>query len=329
VSNSKRNHALAEIQRRQGPLPSVADLIGATFEIELLDYSLRHPAEGAPTLRKLVPIRVVACIESCLKAATAELINYGEPYRGNARKLFQHVRIDFDVLTILLDDRVSVGEIVAHSLGWHDMGEINARMTTILGFGFFDRLKIVEDRWEIELKKGQKKPIIDSLDNVLADINDALRLRHVLCHETANFAQVSEDDVHRFVNSGSQFTDAVSEVISETLHPNAPLTQTDMNIDAGKRAAAAEEQLDRELAKLAEKLDAGDKEMLRASQEAWKAYKRAFAELESNAAKGGTMQSMLYGNIAEAITRNRILEIQESLRQEGLAGKAKRRRSPK
>lgn len=121
----------------------------------------------------------------------------------------------------------------------------------------------------------------------------------------------------------------MSWLISETLHPNSPLTQTDMNIEAGRRASVAEDELNKEVSELLEKLDDEDKGVLRASQEAWTAYRRSFSELEGNAAKGGTLRPLLYAKAAEAMTRRRILEIQESLRQEGLAGRPRRRRRPR
>jgi hypothetical protein len=57
----------------------------------------------------------------------------------------------------------------------YDIAELNSRLTSILGFDFFKALRSVEDRWEIEVKKAPKKPIIQSLDTVLSDISDCLR----------------------------------------------------------------------------------------------------------------------------------------------------------
>lgn len=329
MNKPRRSDVLAQIERRGDLVPGRSDMIWAESELKSLARHLRHPSEATPALCQLAPIRVVACIEGCLKAAASALINHGDPYRTNARRLFQEVRIDFDVLKALLDERVSLGEIVANSLGWYDMAEVNSRMTAMLGSDFFTGVRGAEDRWEIEIGRVPKRPIIDSLDKVLADIDDALTIRHVLCHETAILQSVPEADASRFLESGRQFTNAVSWLISETLYPNSPLTQTAMNIEAGRRASIAEAELDKELSALQARLDDEDKGLLRASQDAWVAYRRSFSELEGNAAKGGTMASMLYGKAAEAMTRHRILEIKESLRQEGLAGKPRRRRPAK
>lgn len=171
MNNSKRTHVLALIERREGLLPGPVDMFGALSELQGLAHLLRRPSEATRALCQLVPIRVVACIEGCLKAAASALIDHGDPYRSNARRLFHEVRIDFDVLKALLDERVSLGEIVANSLGWHDMAEVNSRMTAMLGSDFFARLRGAEDRWAIEIRKAPKRPIIDSLDKALADID--------------------------------------------------------------------------------------------------------------------------------------------------------------
>lgn len=306
------------------------DLIGAAWEIRsLAQYISKSSPESVSAARSLVPIRVIACMEGCLKAGAAGLINHGEPYRSNVRRLMQQVKLDFDVLKALLEDTVTIGDIVAHAFGWHDIAEINSRMTTILGFEFFNALQNAVDRFEVERKGVPNKPIIESLDTVLADLNDAMEIRHVLSHEVATFQHVSEQDAARFLRSGEQFTNAVSWLISETLHPGAPLTQTDMNIDSGKRAEAAREEMERALATIAEKLDDEDKALLARSQNAWEEYRQAFCLLEGNAAKGGTLSPTLRNSCSERMAKARLQEIQESLRWNGLQGPARRFRRPR
>ena len=201
MKTTKKNTVLLDIMQRQIPLPGAFDIVGAAYEIQIIEHYLRKPEEAQPAIRDLVPVRVVACIEGCLKASAAALINHGDPYLENARRLFQDININIDLLRAILDDQLSLGEIVAHSVGWHDMAAINSRMTGILGFEFFERLKTIEDRWAIELEGAPKKPIIDSLDKIIADIKDALIARHVLCHEVRSFQSVSDEDAKRFLEA--------------------------------------------------------------------------------------------------------------------------------
>lgn len=325
---SKQNRIIQAIEEQQcRPPPAAMEMLWATYEMDMLQHYLTCAGDAVAELRKFVPVRVVSCIEGCLKSGTAALVNHGDPYRGNARQLFQQVRIDFDVLKALLEDRVSFGEIIAGSVAYHDLAELNSRMTALLGCKFFDALRTVEDRRAIEIDKCPKKPIIDSLDSVLCDIADALKVRHIICHEGATgAAYVSERDARRFLTAGYQFTNAASWLILETLEPNAPLTQTEMNIDAGRRATVADAELNSEVERLSAKLDDEDKQLLSASHAAWLEYRKTFSMLEANAAKGGTMHSSLYGSAYEVMTKNRTNEIRDCLRQEGLEGRPRRRR---
>jgi hypothetical protein len=68
--------------------PDNGDLIGAVWELRTLAHFLSKASpESIGALRNIVPIRVVACVEGCLKGATAVLINPGDPYRTDVRRL--------------------------------------------------------------------------------------------------------------------------------------------------------------------------------------------------------------------------------------------------
>ena len=102
----------------------------------------------------------------------------------------------------------------------------------------------------------------------------------------------------------------------------------EMNIDAKQRAATLDDELNKEIASLVDKLDDDDKDLLLKAQDAWRNYRDTFSDLEGNAAKGGSLRHTLYFNSITAMTSRRIQEIKECLRQDGLAAKPKRRRRP-
>jgi uncharacterized protein YecT (DUF1311 family) len=325
MSGSRFESLLAHLEKWEPPIPSAADVLRAQFEIESLRHYLETSGDGVPVLYELAPVRVIACVEAGLKAATAALINHGDPYLSNARKLYQQVKIDFDVLKAMIEDRVSLGEVIAHSTGWHDLGEVNSRLSTILGKDFFATLRVAEDRWAIEIQRAAKQPRIASLDKVLADLSDALSVRNRLCHESHGYERLSKEDAERYLEAGSLLLSATNSVITETLSPNAPLTQTDMNIAASQSALAVLETLDKEVAALMPKLDAEDQSLLIHSQELWRDYAAGHSQLEGNAAKGGTLRPLLSAKSHEKMAKTRLREIRDSLRQEGLGGRAKRR----
>lgn len=225
----------------------------------------------------------------------------------------------------MIEDRVSIGEVIAQSVGWHDFGEVNSRLSAILTRDFFAMIRVAEDRWAIEIHGAMKRPTIASLETVLADLTDAMAVRHRLCHESHSYERLSKEDAERYMEAGSLLLSATNSVISETLSPNAPLTQTDMNIAASQSALAVLETLDKEVAALMPKLDAEDQSLLANSQKLWRNYAAGHSELEGNAAKGGTLRPLLSAKSHEKMAKNRLREIRDSLRQEGLGGRAKRR----
>lgn len=172
----------------------------------------------------------------------------------------------------MIEDRVSIGEVIAQSVGWHDFGEVNSRLSAILTRDFFAMIRVAEDRWAIEIHGAMKRPTIASLETVLADLTDAMAVRHRLCHESHSYERLSKEDAERYMEAGSLLLSATNSVISETLSPNAPLTQTDMNIAASQSALAVLETLDKEVAALMPKLDAEDQSLLANSQKLWRNY---------------------------------------------------------
>ena len=112
---------------------------------------------------------------------------------------------------------------------------------------------------------------------------------------------------------GHQFTHAVSWLVTEELHPNAPLTQSEMTAAAWADAKTADAELQALVRDFMKKLDSEDQGLLMQSQEAWSEYRNKFAQFESNAAKGGTLSPQLEGKAFATVTRTRTEELRRSI----------------
>ena len=148
-------------------------------------------------------------MEGCLKAAAAELINSGDPYLQRARDLAGQLKLDFDILTALMGKRISVGEIVVHSLKWQNLAAINSTMSTLLGVDFFPALRTAKDRL-VSHDDREPKIIVKDLDQVLSTLTETIRVRQILCHEVATFLQLKRDDAILMLDCGWQFVHATS-----------------------------------------------------------------------------------------------------------------------
>jgi uncharacterized protein YecT (DUF1311 family) len=94
---------------------------------------------------------------------------------------------------------------------------------------------------------------------------------------------------------GWQFTHAIDWLVSEELHPNAPLTQSEMTDAAWAEAKRVDAELQVLMTDFMNKLDAEDQALLKQSNDAWTTFREKYAELEGNAAKGGSLSPQLRG----------------------------------
>jgi uncharacterized protein YecT (DUF1311 family) len=308
----KSHDFIEEIVRRRGEFQDSLRFHFASSELRRLQSILEAGGDIAPELLQLVPVRIVACMEGCLKAAAAQLINHGDPYLQRARSLSGQIKLDFDLLTSLLGQRITVGEMVVHSLKWQSLATINATMSTLLDGDFFPSLRTARDRWHMD---EFEKPmvIVKDLDRVLSKLAETIRIRQILCHEVASFFELQREQALEMLECGWQFTHATSWLVSETLYPNAPLTQADRTEAAWRRAEEADSELAAVLKEFMDKLDEEDRALLSESQDAWTEYREKFAKFEGHAAKGGTLSPQLRGAAFAALTRARISELTNSL----------------
>jgi uncharacterized protein YecT (DUF1311 family) len=313
---------IEEIVQRRGEFSDSLRYHFASSELRRLQSILRAKGDIAPELLQLVPIRIVACMEGCLKAAAAQLINHGDPYLQRARDLSGQIKLDFDILTALLGQRITVGEMVVHSLKWQSLATINATMSKLLDGEFFQGLRTAKDRRHMDKRK-EPTVIVKDLDRMLSKLAETIRIRQILCHEMASFFELAREEALEMLDCGWQFTHATSWLVSDTLYPNAPRTQADMTKAAWGRADEADSELAAVLKEFMGKLDEEDQALLSESQSAWTAYRETFAKFEGHAAKGGTLSPQLRGDAFAALTQARINELTSSIQFTGWEAPAK------
>ena len=87
-------------------------------------------------LFRYYPIALVACLESWIRLAIRELVDSGEPYLGNARKLLRREGFDYDILTGLHGQNITIGEVISHHPPISSLEHIIAVMDTAMGGNF-------------------------------------------------------------------------------------------------------------------------------------------------------------------------------------------------
>jgi uncharacterized protein YecT (DUF1311 family) len=286
---------------------------GALIRLEALEHDFERVPDFPSELVRYFPVAIVATMEAYFRSAIKELIDFGPPFSDNAAR-FDNAKPDLKTVLSVQGKVVTVGDLIGHLLPFKSVEDIDCNITTIIGQSFLERLKTTQDRWAIEVEGAAPKPIIENSSEVYRDVKETFRLRHVYCHEITRLDRSEFDVIKRcFVNS-SLFIKAADQLIWDLVAPNAPLTQSAMNVRASEDLRKAEEQLNEFYSNIVLYLDNDEKEEFRASQQTW----AAFRELEANSyanrwGKGGTIWPMLNSRRAEQLTLLRVEELKREL----------------
>ena len=129
-----------------------------------------------------------------------------------------------------------------------------------------------------------------------------------------NLAKFARDDAAQFMNVLTSQQEAFVENAIEVIDSKY-LTQTEMNFEAGKRAEAARQQMERALIALGRSgaMSESQSLALKATQELWEQYAKAQAEFSAAAFEGGSMAPMVYDSELEAVTLRRTGEIRAAI----------------
>lgn len=146
-------------------------------------------------LYRYVPVALVAVVQDYFRLVIAELIDTGaEPYRENARRL-KKVDFSIDHALAIGGGTVTVGTFIAHNLSMSRIEDIYGAMTTIRGRKFFQELR---DKFEpVQIGSGSDAYLFDGprAESHYPTMEKMFAARHVICHEFATNADVTNHDV--------------------------------------------------------------------------------------------------------------------------------------
>lgn len=298
---------IAEVRQRQSSNYAMAELSTRLFALE---RAFKAYEALDSELKKYFPVALIACIEGHCRLAIKNLVDAGEPYLTNAEKLIGQTKLDFSVLRAVHGRSVSVGEIISHVVPLSRLEHIDSAFSSLLGRNFLDDLRITYNRWAHEVNGQPKEPILKDPDAVFSDVQRTFELRHIICHELATAYEINGDEIARCFENCLLFVRATDELVSNTLHPGAPLTQTEMNIAAAQSLRDAKNKMDMAEADLKGRLSPVDLAAFEKSQKMWVEYCEAWAEFHAGPIEGsGTIRPLLYARTAEAATERRTEEL--------------------
>lgn len=249
--NRKVIDEILEIRSRLRFERREAELFVRLGEIE---YAYKRIDPEITELLRYFPVALVACIESYFRLAIKELVDSGELYLSNSSALLRGDRFDFDILKGLHGQTITIGDVISRYPAISNLGHIMKLMDSLLGCDFREKLRDVYSRWEVEVMGSPKQSIIRNIHETFRYAEKSFQLRHIFCHETATAIEVEKEEIDNCIYHTSLFLRASDELISQTLFPDAPLTQADMNVVSYEDHRKAEENLALLLEKVTEVL---------------------------------------------------------------------------
>ncbi|PWB84496.1 MAG: hypothetical protein C3F11_00970 [Methylocystaceae bacterium] len=282
--------------------------------VEHLEREWLAMPEQAAAFADFIPMRLVTLIEVFVREVIREIVDYGPPYLDRAEKLVKGARIDFVFASNLQGQKLSIGDLVAHSISVSSPTNIIAAFEGLIP-DFTASLKLSHSRWSEEIDTWPQPPIIQNFRQTLAALTKLFEVRHILTHEFPRERPYESTEIEGFLAATHELLNAIDWVIVDKLKGSVPRTRTAMNIQAGGSLADLEAQMESLLQIVGNKRDVNP-ELLERSQIAWLEYANREADLHASLVEGGSMYPMVWASAKSEVVRHRIDELQWWLNRE-------------
>jgi uncharacterized protein YecT (DUF1311 family) len=261
-----------------------------------------------------IPVRLCTIIEVYVRETVREVVDSSATYLDRAEPLFKNAKFDFLIAKQLHGQRVTMGDIVAHSVSVSDLEHIFSVYETLFP-GYRSALPTVQERWIEDSDQAQRVPILEDVEQVLASVKRLFRVRHIVTHEMPSSAPYSTEDIPVFLASARKFLSATDGFLTGELRGKVPQTQASMNMLAYEQFNSETAAMEQLLVEIRERGDA-DINLLKTSQDAWANYAKADADLRASLVGGGSMKPMVWAIQMTELTRARIASLRWWLERE-------------
>lgn len=296
---------LAVRNRRKSDIPQ-GELFLRLLHVE---HAYQERDSENKELLRYFPIAVVACMETYFRLAIKQLIDSGEPYLTNSQSIMPKTNVGFDVLKALHGQSITIGDVISHSVSISNLTYLASHMSKLMGFEFLKEVSQIQDRWAIEVLKQPKRPILPDAYNTFRYVARTFELRHIFCHETASNHEFEAEEIEKCFNNSVLFLKASEELISETIYPNAPLTQTEMNIASAGEYKKEKEHLYLLFSQVESLLSDKQIPKFKEANKAWEAFFEASVEVEGLQYEGGSIRPTIENSAAARLTRERSAQV--------------------
>ena len=213
----------------------------------------------------------IAAIEAYFKWQIQALIDSGDQkYVNNLRLDDLSIKVSHDLAVALYGKRVTVGELVAHSVGLSSIKSIDKIMSQLLQTNFISLVETARDP-QLRYEQGNDAPtIICDADDTIAHVKRTFELRHIICHEAHLNAPVKLVEIKTLCSSCYKFVLASYYGIAYHRSPSAPLNLKAASISANEKVLSLKSEIKTVEDQFAKGLTHRERETFNAMQRTWR-----------------------------------------------------------
>ncbi len=215
---------LAEIEELRGRTTELDDLDSGILKLLTITVSTEKLKDDGQEdeLHAYFVVASIAAIETYFRWQIHRLIDSGNGrFLNNIRLDDLPIKLSHELAVALIGKRLTVGELVAHTVGFSNFEQVAGFMTKLLATDF---VRLVETTREPD---HPEKPILEDIAQVVADVKRALELRHIICHEGQITHLIQNSEIKRLSKSCYMFARACHYAIARFLNPAGPTTRED------------------------------------------------------------------------------------------------------
>lgn len=145
----------------------------------------------------LIPIRIVACLESYFHDIYANLIDSDHDARNRLSSKWKDWNISLRDLNLLEDNYLTLGDFISFQVPCNNVDDIINILSLLKGEDLFEKIKQKEDGVSL-----------------LSVMNTIFKLRHVFAHESALSIVITKTEAIDYLNNTIQFISYIDEFIN-------------------------------------------------------------------------------------------------------------------
>jgi hypothetical protein len=211
-----KRDVLAEIVELRGRTTAIDDLDSGILKLLTITMSTEKLKDDGQEdeLHAYFVVASIAAIETYFRWQIRTLIDSGnQRFLNNIRLDDLPIKLSHDLAVALIGKRLTIGELVAHTVGFSNFEQVAGFMTKLFATDF---VRLVETTCEPD---HPEKPVLEDIAQVVADVKRALELRHIICHEGQITHLIQNSEIKRLSNSCFMFARGCHYAIAASLIP--------------------------------------------------------------------------------------------------------------